>query len=38
VSLYYVSDNSHFQTFKFRDSLTTDRFRQKWEDLKALLR
>jgi hypothetical protein len=38
ISLYYISDGSHFQTFRFQDSHTTARFRQKWDELKALLR
>jgi hypothetical protein len=37
ISLYYISDNSRFQTFKFQDAEAADRFRQKWDELKALL-
>ena len=37
VSLYYISDNAHFQTFEFPDSAAAARFKQKWDDLKSLL-
>ncbi len=37
VSMYYISDNTHFQTFRFRDSQSAARFNQKWAELKALL-
>jgi serine/threonine protein kinase len=38
VSLFYISDNTHFQTFKFQDSRAAEQFIQKWNELKALLR
>jgi len=38
ASLYYISDNSHFQTFRFQDSQIADKFRQKWDELKAIPR
>ncbi len=38
VSLYYNSDNSRFQAFKFQDDQEAERFRQKWDELKAILR
>jgi serine/threonine protein kinase len=38
ISLYHISDNSHFQTFRFQDAQTAERFKQKWDDLKSLLR
>ena len=37
VSMYYISDNTHFQTFRFQDSQSAERFKQKWAELKALL-
>ena len=37
VSMYYISDNTHFQTFRFQDSQSADKFKQKWDELKALL-
>jgi serine/threonine protein kinase len=38
ASLYYISDNSHFQTFKFQDVKTAEKFKQKWDELKSLLK
>ncbi len=38
VSMYYISDNTHFQTFRFQDSQSADKFRQKWDELKEFLR
>jgi serine/threonine protein kinase len=38
VSLYYVSDNTHFQTFRFPDSVAAFKFKQKWDGLKFLIR
>ena len=37
ISLYYISDNTHFQTFEFPDSQAAARFKQKWDDLKSLI-
>lgn len=35
ISFYYMSDSSHFQTFKFQDLQTADRFRFKWRALQG---
>jgi serine/threonine protein kinase len=36
IELSNISDNKHFQSFKFRDSQTAEKFRQSWEELKGL--
>ena len=38
ASILYISDNTHFQTFKFQNEQTAEKFRQRWDELKALLR
>lgn len=35
LGLYYISDNSHFQTFEAPDLQTADKFRKRWDELKA---
>jgi tetratricopeptide (TPR) repeat protein len=36
VDLFYVSDNQRFQSFKFQDEQTAERFKRTWGDLKAI--
>ncbi len=38
VELYYLSDNKHFQSFKFQDERVAQRFRQIWGELKSIAR
>ncbi len=38
LSLYYISDDSRFETFEALDYRTAARFSQKWSDLKAVSR
>jgi hypothetical protein len=38
AELSYISDNRHFQTFRFPDQQTADRFIRVWGELKALAR
>lgn len=38
VSMDYISDNSHFQTFKFQDAQAAQKFSQKWDEIKALIK
>ncbi len=35
VKLSFASDNKHFESFKFQDSESAERFNRTWEDLKA---
>ncbi len=37
ASMYYISDSTHFQTFRFQDDQTANRFKQKWDELKAVV-
>lgn len=36
VDLVFTSDNEDYQGFKFQDTQTADKFRQTWNELKAL--
>jgi serine/threonine protein kinase len=36
IELSNASDGKHFQSFKFRDGQAADRFKQSWNELKAL--
>jgi serine/threonine protein kinase len=36
LDLYYLSDNSHFQTFSAADEQTADKLTQKWNELKSM--
>ncbi len=36
INFYNISDDSHFQTFRFPDAQSAYKFRQKWDELKAL--
>jgi hypothetical protein len=38
IDLSNVSDNKHFQSFKFRDAQAAAKFKQSWDELKALAR
>jgi serine/threonine-protein kinase len=38
VDLLYVSDNKHFQSFRFRDEQTAEKFRRIWDELKTYVR
>jgi tetratricopeptide (TPR) repeat protein len=38
VSMYYISDNNHFQTFKFQDPQAAGKFVQKWDELKTYIK
>ena len=38
VELLYASDNKHFQSFKFQDEQTAEKFKRIWEGLKAIVR
>jgi hypothetical protein len=35
VKLAFASDNKHFESFKFQDGESAERFHQTWDDLKA---
>lgn len=35
VKLSFASDNKHFESFKFQDGESAERFNRTWEDLKA---
>ena len=37
VHFYYMSDNSKFQTFEFENSQEMERFKQKWDELRAMM-
>jgi serine/threonine protein kinase len=36
VKLSFVSDNKHFESFKFQDDTSAERFYRVWEDLKTI--
>lgn len=36
VELLYIADNQRFQTFRFQDARSLERFRQVWSELKTI--
>jgi tetratricopeptide (TPR) repeat protein len=36
VDLVFASDSEHYQSFRFQDAQAADKFRQTWNELKAL--